>query len=595
MFFLIALWFTFTHRYQPGNTDDGATSYFTNSDGTRTDITHSRKSQSHHGGGLLKTAAGVGLLGAAFSLFNRKKHSEEDSHTEVTDNRPHGGHHSHHGSHTSYTESSFVDEKTSVADNREKHTWRNRLLAGAGLFAAYEVGKKMFGKKDNKPAQSELSDYSSGYGGYTASRTELSRLEEGHGPSTPGPRIRRSEEYLSSVALPAAAAGAAVGMGSPSRAQRQRIRRSGDSITSESESYYSPGREKRKSHGLRNTIAVMGVAGFLKHKFGQRGQKKEQGRIEEIKESDRIQEERMRRKQSQTGGRLTGDGRIRRHNSFSASEVTPLSGSTPALSRLNWGRPLAAGAAGAAVGAALAGSHNRPQPDRTRIDERHEIHDSISSLAPPPPIGGGFHSSSNSEAYDSQGGRNSRHHLAPGVAAGVLAESSDRRRTSVNSPPLSIKMRMRDDNGRQHVTLRRLSPAEAAAEREAVRRQRGGGGGRGRSNSISSIGDGAEDRWRRTEALEAQQDSEVRASRTSLQHNVLPGPPPPPPGGIHTSSPGAYDTSSLAPPPPITGSSMYDTGESAAGGRADSNRRRRRAERATREQGARMGNRVEFS
>lgn len=589
---LIALWFVFTHRYQSGTYYDGSSSYFTNTDGTRTDITHERRSHSHHGGGLVKTAAGVGLVGAALGFLNRKKNKEtEETHTEVTNNRPH---HSHHGSYTSYTGSSYMDDKTSIHKQREQHTWRDRLLAGAGVAAAFGLGKKLFGRKD-KPAQSEYSDYSSGYGPYTASRTELSRLEEGHGPVTPGPPIRRSEEHLSSVVIPSAAAGAAVGAGSPLRNQRQRLRRSGDSI-SESESYYSPGREKRSSHGLRNTIATMGVAGFIKHKLSQRGQKKEQGRVEEIKETDRIQEERMRRRQSQTGGRLTGDGRTRRHNSFSASEVTPLSGSTPALSRHNLARPLTTAGAGTT-------SYRRDSRiDRTRLDERQDIHDSMSSLVPPPPIGGRYHQgSSSSEGHGTPaGGRNNQHELLPGLAStspGLLAEEENRRRSSVNSPPLSIKMRMRDDNGRQHVTLRRLSPAEAAAEREAVRIQRGG---RVRSNSISSIGDGGQDRWRRTEALETQQAAEERGSRQSLasqQHNIIPGPPPPPPplrsGAFHSSSPGGYEGSMLS-PPAMGGSGMYDTGDSAAGSKADSNRRRRRAERA-REQGARLGSRVEFS
>ncbi|KAF2672939.1 hypothetical protein BT63DRAFT_421135 [Microthyrium microscopicum] len=583
MFLLVTLYFFFSHRYQAGGGgDDGSMSYYT--DGTRTDITTDRRNRRSSGGhGFLKAAAAGGLAATALGLFRKQKHDKEETVTSVSDNRPHG--HGRQSRSSSYTGSSY-DEK--VEHGAKEHTWRNRILAGAGAAAAFGLAKNMFSRKKKTEEASQVSDYTS-HSGYTGSRTDVSRMEEGRVPVTPSrTRIRHSEEDLSTIG-PGVPAAAALG-GSPSRHGRNRLRKSGGSILSEetAESYYSPGKEKikRRNEEVGGTIAALGLAGYLKHKFGQRKDRREEERIERIKEEDRVQEERIQRRNSNR--RFTGDGRPSggRHNSFTESEVTPVTGSTPALSRHHMSRPGAgAGAVTAAAAAAeVLHGHNSHSQSRLHQGSRITVVDEESNLShlPPPPIIGALNDSSGSEAYTSPGGsRRTRHHQAsasypppPPLGGG--------RGAGVSSPPLSIKMKMRNDNGRQHVTLRRLSPAEAAAEREAARRARPG-----RAESVSSLGGGSGDeRWRRTEARERIQDEEMRASRQSL--------------GTHPSAMGggSYADMPLPPPPPIpgAGSAMYSGDSTAAGSaRADSNRRRRRAERAREAAAGRSGNKVEFT
>ena len=162
-------------------------------------------------------------------------------------------------------------------------------------------------------------------------------------------------------------------------------------------------------------------------------------------------------------------------------------------------------------------------------------------------------------------------------------------------------------NDGRHVTLRRLNEEEAAAEREARRKQR-----RGRNGSRSSNSEVGNDRWRRNEALEAQQAQEMAqgtipppppmpGAHLQMPEPTIPPPPPgPPPGNF--SGPGNIP---LPPPPPIPaaapsvlssphGTQIYGT-ETDLSGAYDSNRRRRRAERAQAKAARSGGSRVEFS
>lgn len=579
IFALLVAWFIFSHRYQGG--DDLSSTYY--SSGGRTDVSGDSES-GHKGRKILGVLAAGGIAAAVLNRFRKKKEDGSE--------HGHGGahsHHSHHDSAYSGTGSSWSqDEK----QHRPKdHTWRDRLLAGAGIAAAAGLASKWFGKKEQKHEHDSVSNasYSQASHPYTASRTDVSRMEEGRAPMTPTQqRIHRTDE----TTIPVAAA-------SPSRHSRLHGRgRAGGSIYSdETHSHYaSPGRDKQKSHTFRNSIAAMGVGAFLMNKFRRSSRQKEDTRVEEIRRRD---EEEERRQRMDGGRRFTGDGRIRRTSSYSDSDFTSHPGTTPGHSRHHLDRPGAV-LAGAAVGAAAA-SGLRPG-SRTRIDE--SIHStSQHNLPPPPPLGRVHHDSSGSESFMTNGGhRGHRHHnsaglpLAAGMAAGAAAADARRRRSSVGSPPLSLKMHTTDTNGRQRVTLRRLSPAEAAAEREAARRRERQGG---RSNSASSIGGGMSDneRWRRTEAREQAQANEMASLGVAndSRHNISAASIPHPPPILHSSSP-PYD---LPPPPPIpgTGSAAYDTGGSAAGSRADSNRRRRRAERARAEQARQegRGNRVDFT
>jgi hypothetical protein len=610
-------YFILSHRFQARHGDDN----FSESEWTdgRTDITGDRRSH-HRGRGILGALAAGGLIAAAANVFNRGRRDSVSEHAteEVISHHDHG----HGGSRYSHTgsQSSYTDEKV---DEGRRHTWRDRLLAGAGIAAVVGLARNLMNRR--RQEESVISGEShSQYSGppYTESRTDVSRMEEGRPPRTPGServhRTDRTEEVVEGVPVAAA---------SPSRRSRlqQRQRRSGQSIYSEdTQSWASPGRDKRKNHTVRNSIAAMGIGAYLMNRFGRR--RREEQRVNEIRQRDEEAERAQRRNSLGRGGRYTGDGRQhRRTSSYSESDVTPpIRGSTPALSRHHLGRGGAA-AAGAVAGATAAEALGGHRHSRTHLAESiHE--DSQHNLAPPPPRPGALHhDSSGSESfYNSQDDRHGysrgrgRHHgagaaatagaagLAAGAAGAALAEHH-RRRSSVNSPPLSLKMHTTDTNGRQRVTLRRLSPAEAAAEREAARRRERRPG---RAGSVSSIGGGAgpagagsgDEHWRRVEARERAEAADLAAGGPAsgdARHNIPAGSIPPPPPALHSSSP-PYD---LPPPPPIPGSvtgggsAAYETGGSAAGSRADSNRRRRRAERAKAEQARSegRGTRVDFT
>ena len=205
--------------------------------------------------------------------------------------------------------------------------------------------------------------------------------------------------------------------------------------------------------------------------------------------------------------------------------------------------------------------------------------------------------------------------IGPGV--GEMAVDTSRRRhsgrhtDSMESPPVSLKVKMHNDG--RHVTLRRLTEHEAAAQRDGRRPEGQGSSGhsRRRNSSFSSSdggdhlaapGSSADRHWRRTEALEQQQAAHDTAAAVA--------PPPMYPTGpaIHCSPPPALPQSNTSlipnqtidprtgqyvnvpPPPPIPGStgglgfpagSVTSPGTETSGATEyANNRRRRRAERA---------------
>jgi hypothetical protein len=603
MFFLLVAYFILSYMHQTTFVGDDRGSYVY----SETDV--SRRRPSGGIGGKLGALAAGGLGAAAIGGLARRfsGRRRDDSRSRVSASAVEAQ--SRHSRPSSRPPSgSFADEEKYTEDGREHHTWRNRLLAagaGAGLFAAARNifgGRKRHDEDDSVVSGSYHHHPLGGSHSIQETETDIRRVEEGRAPISPSAARVRTEESLS---VPVAAA-------SPSRRAAVRARRSNGSADSwdGNQTQGSPSRERRKSHTLRDGVAALGVAGFLKHKWNQRKRREEDERVADLRERDR-EAERIARINSQRR-RYTGDGtpsRVRRHGSVTESEMSPVAGSTPALSRHNLTRPSASG------------SNLPPVGSRTDVSP---VEASSSVLPPPPPIpAAAGHDSSGSEAYTSAAGATHQGHrardaaiaagagAAGGAAAAVAASrhrSSSRRRESdgngsVNSPPVSVKVKMHNDG--RHVTLRRLDAAEAAAEREARRRERRR---RDRSGSVSSIGGAGDDHWRRVEGREAAQTAALQPEQS---HNIptvpstLPGPPPGPPPA--TAGPPAVSFSDLPPPPPIPasqsalagngspGSQAYDS--SAVGSRADSNRRRRRAERARAEQAAReaRGNRVDFT
>lgn len=226
--------------------------------------------------------------------------------------------------------------------------------------------------------------------------------------------------------------------------------------------------------------------------------------------------------------------------------------------------------------------------------------------------------SSGSEMLTTASGRQKRrHHLGgdaaaglAGAALGAAAANTARRRhsgrntDSMESPPVSLKVKMHNDG--RHVTLRRLTEEEANVQREARRRERRESSSRRRRNSSissSSAGEhlGADRRWRRTGAVEAAQaQADANAAGAGAPPIGVAGPstaaqPQPPPHDPAASTVAPYpaidprtgEAAAMPPPPPIPGtaSGLGPPGSAASPGTETSteyanNRRRRRAQRA---------------
>lgn len=556
VFLLFCAWFVLSYLNQPEMGFDDRGTYI-----TETTMSSGRRS---HGVGALATAgaAGAGLAALRRSSRSRSRRRPSGGRSEVLSSHP-----------GSRLTQSYADEKyTEVGQN--KHTWRDRLLGAGATAGGIFAFKSLFGRKKREPAEtgSDVS-YARPIGPSEVTQTDLSRIEEGRAPTSPGrDHWRRVEER---EAAQAAAMGA-----SPLR-QGHRPTRSATSIDSfDSRTSFNDEHERPKdSHGLRDGIAALGFAGFIKHQWNKRRNKKEDEHVATLREQD-MEEERIARANSQRR-RYADDALPPRRNRppstiFSESDI---SGATPALSRPDILPPRSA--TNLTQTETAAGPSVVPAP--LPVEQHH-----------------GVLSDSGSEAYLSAGGGAHRRRHTGGAGTSDLLSSrrdpSQRRGShddSVNSPPVSVKVKMHNDG--RHVTLRRLNEEEAAAEREARKKDRQR---RNRDGSMSSLSNLDNERWRRTAAKEAAQASEMSQAPAPIP---MPEPviPPPPPAGLPA---GGQD--SLPPPPPIPGAGgsvlssppgtqVYGTETDLSN--YDSNRRRRRAERAQAKQARMGGSRVEFS
>ena len=571
---------------------DDNTTYITE----RTASTRSRRSRGGRGLGALATAGAAGAGLAALASRNRS-HSRSRSRrrgdeTTVLSSRPDSR---SRVTQSQFTESYLSDEKYN--DRRKGSTWRDRFLGAGAAAGGIFAFKSLFGKKDkDRRAYTETSTGSDvSYGRplpqSEVTQTDLSRLEEGRAPDSPARNQdwRRVEER---EAAQAAAMGA-----SPLRAGHRPTRSGGsidsfDSRTSFNDHHDSRPLREESSYGVKDGIMTLGAIGFLKHTWNKRRNRKEEARVEELRQQD-MEEEKMARANSNRR-RFTGDGMPpRRHNGPPSTiySETEISGMTPSVARPNVAPPPMTSSAGPSV--------LRPA-DNTIISD------------------------SGSEAYVSPGGRSHRRHrnsagaaaFADGAAAAAASSGSPSRRRnsrdeSIASPPVSVKVKMHNDG--RHVTLRRLNEEEAAAERDARRRERQR---RNRNGSMSSLSQLDGDRWRRTEALEAQQAAEMGQAvpppppashpggPLQMPEPYIPPPPPGPPPNFTGTAQRPPQQSNLPPPPPIPaadpsilssphGTQVYGTETDVSN--YDSNRRRRRAERAQAKQARLGGSRVEFS
>lgn len=285
-------------------------------------------------------------------------------------------------------------------------------------------------------------------------------------------------------------------------------------------------------HGLRNAIAGAGAFAALRGIFKSR-QQKERDRIDEIRRAD-MEAERIARNNSQRR-RFTGDGHPRRDT----RRPSPTSSFT--------------------------GATESELPDQ--------------SVAPPPPPA---HQDIPSPETIATGRRHRYDPIDPAEAAlggaAAAGASGHRRRSgghvsSVDSPPVSLKVRVQDEGRR--VTLRRLTEEEVAASKRA-KREGGRRSSRRRHGSVSSLSGGeGNSHWRRVEERERQQQEQMR--RDGEASTMGPGASTAPTG----SMPAPSGTSIPLPPPPIPPgmSNLNSPISTDISGSHASKRDRRRAER----------------
>lgn len=571
VFALILAYFILTYRDDKHGGSDYDDRYsYSNGSGS---VVEDRRRRSGGVSNLVAAgAAGAGIAALADRFRNRSR-SRHRAEPEVVGSRRH-------------SIDDTIDEKYSQygRDRGQEGGWRDRLLKVGAVAGAAGLAKKYFGRRRDRDRdrESDVEDYGPPLGGATAINPDpMERIEEGRPlPSNQHP------------------------LNQPLNHRRSTSSTSYDSYISAS--------QEGRSHGLRNAVAGLGAFGLARNIFKGRRDRKEQKRLDAIREQERERRDRANKRH------LTGDGfptRGGRRGSLTTSTMTDSTagrphhdpGLPPPIPAGTF--PIGAGTAGA-VAAGQDQSRMRPgfppsgppPPANIPPPPRDPVTQPVSMPPiPPDPQGGLFHHESSASSADGRYHRRRRsgRNNAAVPAAGEASRRRDRCHStsagegSPASPPVSVKVKMHSDG--RHVTLRRLPEEEAAAERAARRKSRGDSG-----SSLSGAGGSSGERWRRTEALERQQAEQMRAESERLaaarnqaaqQHQLPPAPfpvPPPPP----------IPASSTGPPIPLTGSASspgnYDTEASAD---YANNRRRRRAERAQAKEAQRAAgaNSVEFS
>ncbi|KAJ5156976.1 uncharacterized protein N7482_008076 [Penicillium canariense] len=517
--------------------------------------------EEHHGGGGgagLGQALAGGALGAGLaSIFRRRHRNTSQAYEE---------------SRTSYSDK-YSDE-SSRHHGGGGGGWGKKLLEIGALAGAGMLAKKWWDRRRQREDDTESGHYKPAHS-RSDSYTEdsLSRLEDARPEPARPPIAGRPPSHP------------------PSRPQSP-----GSSYYYNS-TYLSGQRERRASHGVRDALLGAGAFAAVKRLFSRNKDKddEEKRRVEMIRRQEE-EDEALQRANSKRRRQETGSGpypQRRRPSPYSESDLTPTD-LTP--------RPQPAPPRLASVSSMLS-----PEPMATGA-----AHGAPSDIPPLPPV----HQELSGDFPSERPHSHHSHHaeeLAAGAAAGAAmsAAASSHRRNSgsrrrddsrrradsrhrsdhVASPPVSVKVKMHNDG--RHVTLRRLTEEEAAAQREARRRERRNSRRRGSSAGSLSGDEGRDyDRWRRVEELERQQAEHIQRERQQAAAAAASAAPSAsvPPSSFHPSQ---SQISHVPPPPPVpppAPSSMPFgagsvaspgtwTGTEASGSYAN-NRRRRRAERA---------------
>lgn len=547
-------------------------------------VAESRRQHSRTGDLLKGGAAGVGIAALADRFRRRSKSQDRVDQPEVVGSRRHSG--------------SFIEDEKYYEDEERGGGWRDRLLKIGAVGGAAAATKSFFDRRRRRDQGSDTGDYGPPLGGDVPINQRGSRN-----------RINETAPVPPSGQHP------------PN--QPVHHRRSSSSMTYSSD--MSASQEGRGGHGVRDAVAGLGAFGLARNIFKKRRERKEQKRLDQRLEAERLDRERNQR--------LTGDGtprRHRRHGSVTTStdltaSTDPFPGRGPILGNPGTSAPIAAGVyPGIAGASAQSGNRLPPPPHNTTFGANNPV---MTGAAPPIPTASmpvipsdpqgilhqNYSGSETSAAHQRPTRDAAAAALAGGAAGGLAAAEASRRRDrsrhhsgsggdSVASPPVSVKVKMHSDG--RHVTLRRLPEEEAAVSREARRKERNGRRRRGSGSDLSGTEGASGDRWRRTEALERQQQAadqtrfenersakqQQQAAPPVPQNLPVPFPAPPP---IPQSSPG------LRPPGPgsVGSPGTYDGNTTEASADYANNRKRRRAERAQAKlaREGRTGGHVEFT
>ena len=434
---------------------------------------------------------------------------------------------------------SYGDEKYSE-DQRQHGGWGKKLLEVGALAGVAGLAKKVFDRRRNREDDAESGRYRPAHTRSDSMTEEtLSRMEDGRRPEP---------SHHTPLNRP------------PSRPP-SRTQSPGSSYYYDNSAYFTEedGGGGDGNHGIRNALFGAGALAAVKRVFSRGKGNGEQRRIDEMRRRDR-EDERLARANSKRQHPGPGyDPRNRRVASYNATDMSSTDMTRPPR------EPTASGAI-------------PPPSDIPPVPPAH--HDTAAGVTGSHPSGHDTAELAGGSAFDATG-----HHRPH--------SSGSRRDEHVDSPPVSVKVKMHNDG--RHVTLRRLTDEEAAAGRESRRRERRGS--RRRTGSAGSLSPSESyDRWRRVEDLERQQAEQIQreqntaAAASAANHSIAQsggapqssfpaqshiGPLPP----AHTPHPPPHAPSSLPyGAGSITSPGTY-TGTDASGDYAN-NRRRRRAERA---------------
>ncbi|KAI9849654.1 MAG: hypothetical protein M1837_002779 [Sclerophora amabilis] len=552
LFILIVTFFVLSYRADRRLDYD-----YHSSVGSRTDYTASRPGRRHS---RLGRIAGIGAAGAALAALRGHRSRSRDR----SRSRSHSRNHSRSRNQSrvdimsSRRPSGSYIENEKYDDRRAGGGVKDRLLKIGAVAGVAGLAKRYFDGRRDEERETERRRHANPLGGaYSISEDSVSRVEEGRPLSRTRPphQTHRRSHSLDSLSSRTSISGDGRGHG----------------------------------HKIRDGVATLGALGLMRAAFKSRRERKEQRRVEELKRQE-IEEERLARQSSQRH-RYTGDGFPRRggrRGSLTAS--SDLTTTTDSVAnpqpRYNPGIPPAIppGYQPGAVAGAAAGTTTLA--NSSAVGTAPPIANQPIPMPPGPVVPQGTlpPESSASDVLTSTagggGGRRHRRHRSGRDEAVVGASGPSNQYSggveSAASPPVSVKVKMNMHNNGRKVTLRRLPEEEAAAEREAKRRDRSrhaaGGRKHRRRGSVSSLsGSEGGARWRRTEDIERMQAEEMeRNNQMAAQQQAEAGqvglvPPPPIPGSVPAAgsagSPGTYDG---------------NTTEASAASR----RQRRRAERA---------------